>query len=157
MFEFIRTHQRLMQLFLLVLIVPSFVLVGVSSYKGFGDSANAVANVAGQPVTQQEWEAAQRQQMDRYRQMLGAQFDQKMFETPEVKQSILDNLVAERALSAEIARSHLTVTDATLLEFYGERLKRPDGSFDVDQYKALAASKGLTTEGFDALMRRDMT
>ncbi len=60
MFEFIRTHKRLMQLLLALLILPSFVLVGVSSYQDKGGASNAVANVDGLPVTQQEWESAQR-------------------------------------------------------------------------------------------------
>ena len=151
MFEFIRTHKRLMQIFLALLIVPSFVLVGVSSYQNKGDDANAVANVDGQKITQQEWEAAQRQQMDRYRQMFGAQFDQKMFETPEAKQAILDNLIAERAMNGEVARSHLTISDATLAKVYAEQFQG-----DVNQYKATAASLGLTTPGLDARVRRDM-
>jgi peptidyl-prolyl cis-trans isomerase D len=159
MFEFIRTHKRLMQVFLMLLIVPSFVLVGVSSYQNKGDDANAVANVDGQKITQQEWEAAQRQQMDRYRQMFGAQFDQKMFETPEAKQSILDNLIAERALNGEIARNHLTINDATLARTIAniDAFKKADGSFDMEQYKAALAAQGMTPAMFDARMRRDMT
>ena len=151
MFEFIRTHKRLMQIFLMLLIVPSFVLVGVSSYGDKGSDANAVANVDGQKITQQEWEQAQRQQMDRYRQMYGAQFDQKMFETPEAKQAILDNLINERALGGEITRNHLTITDASLAKLYAEQFQG-----DVNQYKATAASMGLTTSGLDARVRRDM-
>jgi peptidyl-prolyl cis-trans isomerase D len=159
MFEFIRTHKRLMQIFLMLLIVPSFVLVGVSSYQSKGSDANTVADVGGQKITQQEWEAAQRQQMDRYRQMFGAQFDQKMFETPEAKQAILDNLIAEKALNAEITRSHMTVSDATLQKtILGiEGFKKPDGSFDMEQYKAALAAQGMTPAMFDARMRRDLT
>lgn len=152
MFEFIRTHKRLMQIFLMLLIVPSFVLVGISSYQNKGDSASAIATVDGQNITQQEWEAAQRRQIDRYRQAMGAQFDQKMFDTPEAKQAILDNLVAERAVAAEVARRNLTITDATLAKVYAEQFNG-----DVDQYKATATSMGLTTQGLDARVRRDMT
>ena len=151
MFEFIRTHKRLMQIFLMLLIVPSFVLVGVSSYDNKGDNANAVANVDGQKITQQEWEEAQRQQIERYRKMYGAQFDQKIFETPQAKQAILDNLIAERALGSEIARNHLTITDATLAKVYAEQFQG-----DVNQYKATAASMGLSTTGLDARVRREM-
>jgi peptidyl-prolyl cis-trans isomerase D len=151
MFEFIRTHKRLMQIFLMLLIVPSFVLVGVSSYQNKGDDANAVANVDGQKITQQEWDSAQRNQMDRYRQALGERFDQKMFETPEAKQAILDNLIAERALAGEIARGNLTITDGTLAKVYAEQFQG-----DVNQYKATAAQLGLTTTGLDARVRRDM-
>jgi peptidyl-prolyl cis-trans isomerase D len=151
MFEFIRTHKRLMQIFLMLLIVPSFVLVGVSSYENKGNDANAVADVDGQKISQQEWEQAQRQQMDRYRQMYGAKFDQKMFETAEAKQAILDNLINERALGGEITRNHLTVSDASLARLYAEQFQG-----DVNQYKATAASMGLTTTGLDARVRRDM-
>lgn len=152
MFEFIRTHKRLMQIFLMLLIVPSFVLVGISSYQNKGDSANAIATVDGQNITQQEWEAAQRRQIDRYRQVMGAQFDQKLFDTPEAKQAILDNLIAERAVGAEVAHRNLTITDATLAKVYAEQFNG-----DVEQYKATAASMGLTTQGLDARVRRDMT
>ncbi|MES2126930.1 MAG: SurA N-terminal domain-containing protein [Pseudomonadota bacterium] len=156
MFEFIRTHQRLMQLFLLLLIVPSFVLVGVSSYKNNDNSATAVATVDGKSISQQEWESEQRKQIDKFRQMYGAQFDQKMFDTPEAKQQILDNLVSEKSINAEVARGHLTISDATLLEVYTSQLKRPDGSFDTEQYKAVAAARGLTTTGLDQMMRQSM-
>ena len=158
MFEFIRTHQRLMQIFLMLLIVPSFALVGISGYQSSGDSANTIAKVGGKPITQQQWEEAQRQQIDRYRQQLGAQFDQKMFDTPEAKQAIMDNLIAERAVSAEVARAHLSVSDAALqkviLEIPG--LTLPDGKFDFERYKALLAAQGMTPDMYDARLRIDM-
>jgi peptidyl-prolyl cis-trans isomerase D len=158
MFEFIRTHKRLMQIFLMLLIVPSFVLVGVSSYQNKGDDANAVATVDGKKITQQEWEAAQRQQMDRYRQMFGAQFDQKMFETPEAKQAVLDNLISERTLNEEIARNHLTINDATLAKTIAniDAFKKDDGSFDMERYKGALAAQGMTPAMFDVRLRRDM-
>jgi peptidyl-prolyl cis-trans isomerase D len=159
MFEFIRTHRRLMQLILLLLILPSFVLVGVSSYQSNGDGGAGVASVDGHTITQQDWEAAQRKQIDQYRQMLGDKFDQKMFDTPEAKQAILENLVAERSLNAEVARSHLAVSDASLQKsIMGiQGFRKPDGSFDMDQYKAALAAQGMTPQVFDARLRHDMT
>ncbi|RZJ83548.1 MAG: peptidylprolyl isomerase, partial [Massilia sp.] len=159
MFDFVRNNKRVMQGLLLVLIVPSFVLVGVESYQDRGDAASSVATVAGQKVTQQEWEEAQRRQIDQARQMMGPQFDQKMFETPEAKQAILNNLVAERAINAEIARSHMTVGDAALARKIGEyqQFRKPDGSFDMEQYKAALAAQGMTPAMFDQRLRRDLT
>jgi peptidyl-prolyl cis-trans isomerase D len=158
MFEFIRTHQRLMQILLALLIVPSFVLVGVSSYENRGDRGAGVATVDGHKITQQDWESAQRKQMDQYRQMMGDKFDQKMFDTPEAKQAILDNLVAERSVNAEVARNNLAVGDAalqkTIMQIQGFR--KPDGSFDMDQYKAALAAQGMTPETFDARLRHDL-
>jgi peptidyl-prolyl cis-trans isomerase D len=134
MFEFIRNHQRWMYGILLILIVPSFVLVGVSSYTDKGADANTVATVDGQKITQQEWENAQRSQIERYR------------------QAVLDSLINDRVISGEIARSHLTVTDKVLAAFYQEQFNG-----NVDAYKAAAAQNGLTTTGLDARIRRDMT
>jgi len=158
MFDFIRTHQRLMQFLLLLLILPSFVLVGVSSYNNRGGGNDGVATVDGKSITQQEWEAAQRRQLDQARQMMGAQFDQKLFDTPEAKQAVLDQLVAERALNAEIVRQHLTVNDAALQKAILDiqAFRKEDGSFDMDRYKAALAAQGMTPEPFDARMRHDL-
>jgi peptidyl-prolyl cis-trans isomerase D len=150
MFEFIRTHQRLMQFFLLLLILPSFVLVGVSQYEKRGGGNDGVATVDGRTITQQEWEAAQRRQIDQARAMMGAQFDQKLFDTPEAKQEVLDGLVAERAISAEVTRNHLTLGPDALYRAIQEQLgmNKPDGSFDVDAYKRFLSAQGMTAEGF---------
>ena len=158
MFEFVRTHKKWMQILLALIIVPSFVLVGVSSYSNGGAGATEVASVGGTKITQQEWEEAQRQQMDRYRGMLGARFDPKMFETAEAKQAILENLVAERALDTEIKKSHLSVGDAALQRQIAQidAFKKPDGSFDMEQYKAALAAQGMSPRMFDARMRRDL-
>jgi peptidyl-prolyl cis-trans isomerase D len=157
MFDFIRKHQRLMQLLLLLLILPSFVLVGVSSYQDRGAS-DGVATVDGKSITQQQWEEAQRRQIDQARQQMGAQFDQKMFDTPEARQAILDQLVAERAVNAEVERSHLTVSDAALQKAIMDiqMFRKADGTFDMDQYKAALAAQGMTPEMFDVRMRHDM-
>jgi peptidyl-prolyl cis-trans isomerase D len=158
MFEFIRKHQRLMQILLALLIVPSFVLVGVSGYQDRGGGADGVATVDGKKITQQEWENAQRRQIDQARQMMGAQFDQKLFDTPEAKQAILDNLVAERAINAEVARGNLTAGDAAvrkkILDI--QQFRKADGSFDMDQYKAALAAQGMTPDMFDTRLRHDI-
>jgi peptidyl-prolyl cis-trans isomerase D len=158
MFEFIRKHQRLMQILLALLIVPSFVLVGVSGYQDRGSAADGVATVDGKKITQQEWENAQRRQIDQARQMMGAQFDQKLFDTPEAKQAILDNLVAERAINAEVARSNLTVSDSVLIKAIADiqQFRKPDGSFDKEGYYAALAAQGMTEPQFNARMRHDM-
>ena len=66
MFEFIRSHTRLVLGFLLLLIIPSFVFFGVDGYTRFQDGGNAsVASVDGVSITRGEWEAAHRRVIDR--------------------------------------------------------------------------------------------
>jgi peptidyl-prolyl cis-trans isomerase D len=164
MFEFIRTHQKLMQILLAILIVPSFVFVGVSGYDSAGDSANTLAKVDGHALTRQEWEQAQRKQLDNYRQRLGQQFDQKMFDTPEFRQRVLDDLITEKVIVAEASRNHLTVSQAKLQKIILEAIKdvpgifKADGSIDVDVYRRiLAQSQGLTPEGYQQLVLKSET
>ncbi|MYN45716.1 peptidylprolyl isomerase [Pseudoduganella sp. FT93W] len=156
MFEFIRTHQRLMQIFLAIIIVPSFAFVGIGSYKSFGDDANTIAKIDGKPLTQQEFDNAVRNQLDNYRQRLGAQFDQKMFDTPEFKQNLLDQLIAERAIAAEVVRSHLTVSDTLLQRVIKEQFGG-EGAFDMERYKSILAAQGMTPSMYDQRLRRDLT
>jgi peptidyl-prolyl cis-trans isomerase D len=159
MFDFIRNHQRLMQFLLLLLILPSFVLVGVSQYEKRGGGADGVASVDGRTITQQEWESAQRRQIEQARATMGAQFDQKLFETPEAKQDVLDGLVAERAISTEVTRNNLTLGTDALRRAIQEQtgMSKPDGSFDLDAYKRFLAAQGMTAEGFQQRISYQMS
>jgi len=159
MFDFVRTHQKLMQIILAILIVPSFALVGISGYRSFGEDANTLAKVDGRSVTQQELDNAQRNQLDNLRQRMGPQFDQKQFDTPEFKQNVLDTLIAERAVNAEVHRDHLTVTDATLRKIISEipGLVDDKGKFDVERYKAVLAAQGMSPEMHQARLRQELS
>ena len=156
MFEFIRTHRRLMQFLLLLIILPSFAFVGLESYTSMGDASNTVAKVGGQTITQPEWDAAQREQMARFRQMFGEQFDAKMFDTPEAKQEVLNNLIAQRVLAAEAKRNKLSVSDQslqqTIINMAG--LTTADGKFDVERYKTLLAAQGKTPTMYETELRQ---
>jgi len=157
MFEYIRTHQKLMQILLAIVIVPSFVFVGVSGYQSFDDSATAVAKIDGKTLSQQDWEAAQRRQLDNLRQRMGQQYDQKLFDTPEFKQNILETLVAERSINAEVIRSHMTIGDAALQKYIlGQGLTKADGSFDMERYQALLAAQGMTPSMYESRVRQEL-
>ncbi len=159
MFEFIRTHRRLMQFLLLLIILPSFAFVGLESYTSMGDASNTVAKVGGQTITQPEWDAAQREQMARFRQMFGEQFDAKMFDTPEAKQEVLNNLIAQRVLADEAKRNKLFVSDQSLQQTIVNMggLTTADGKFDVERYKTILAAQGMTPTIYEARLRQDLT
>jgi peptidyl-prolyl cis-trans isomerase D len=158
MLEFIRSHQRIMQLVLLLLIFPSFAFFGLESYTRMGDRENAVAKVGGQSITQPEVDAAQRQQMDRFKQMFGDQVDPKMLDTQEARDGILQNLIAQKALAVEASRAKLAVSDQTLQQtIMGiPGLVGPDGKFDSERYKALLAMQGMTPAMYEARLRQDL-
>ncbi|MFZ2999179.1 MAG: SurA N-terminal domain-containing protein [Undibacterium umbellatum] len=158
MFEFIRTHQRLMQILLAVLILPSLVLFGNPDVlRSFGKE-EGIAKVAGAPITQAEFDQALRDQLDRMRQMYGPQFDAKMLNTLEARQSILDEMIDRKAIAGEIAVKKLTIADATLQDKIATSpgMLKADGHFNNEEYTRVLAQQGMTPLMFEQRLRQDM-
>jgi peptidyl-prolyl cis-trans isomerase D len=147
-------------LLLLLLISPSFVLVGIdASY--FSGSSPVVARVDGQDITQTEWDNAHRVESDR-RRSEQPQIDAKLLDTPQARYVTLEQLVRDRVLQVAAQKMHLVTTDARLARSLQEipqiaALRKPDGSLDAEGYRALVATQGMTPEGFEASMRRDLS
>ncbi|MFT3665606.1 SurA N-terminal domain-containing protein [Piscinibacter sp.] len=162
MFDFVRKHTRLLQFILVLLIFPSFVFFGIQGYSRFSGGENEpVAKVAGHEITLAEWNAAQREQIDRVRRQM-PNVDAKLFDTPEMKKQVLDAMIRERVLLAAADKAHLVTTNERLQrELLAipqlAALKKPDGSFDVEAYKALLGAQGMSPEMFEARMRQDIT
>lgn len=162
MFEYVRTHNKIFFLILMPLVFVSFVFVGVQGYDRMSRGAGAeVARVDGQKITQAELEAAHRRQVEQMRaQMPG--MDAKFFDSPEAKRESLDRMVRDRVLFAAATRGHLSVSDARLMRELQQMpqlaaLKRADGSFDVDAYKAMVQASGRSAESFEAGLRQDLS
>ncbi|MFZ6688436.1 SurA N-terminal domain-containing protein [Undibacterium sp. SXout11W] len=159
MFEYIRTHQRLMQFLLLLIIFPSFAFFGIESYTRSQAAAGAVvATVGGQSVMQAELDAALRDQLEKFRQSYGAQFDPKLMNTPKVKQNVLDELISRKVVAAEVKSNKLSITNQTLQQsiLANPGLIKADGSFDSEKYKNILASRGMSPTMYEQNLRQDM-
>ena len=157
MFESVRTHRRWMMLFMLVLIFPSFVFFGIQGYNSFIDGDNALASVDGSPITQQEFDQAQRDRIERLKQSFGPDFDPKLLETQEARASILDGIVMNRALANEANKANIVISTDRLREVLATvPAFQEDGKFSYDKYKAYVASQGLTEPMFEQRVREDL-
>ncbi|MGF6737821.1 SurA N-terminal domain-containing protein [Paraburkholderia atlantica] len=161
MLDFFRNHQRLMMFMLILVILPGLGFVGIQGFRGFFDESANVASVNGHKITRVEYDDAMRQQIDRGRQMLGAQFDMKAFDTPERRRQMLDGMIEQRVLADETQRLHLTASDdavrrALLSDPVISSLKNPDGSIDLERYKQLLAMQGMTPDQYDERMRYNL-
>ena len=157
MFESVRTHRRWMMLFMLVLIFPSFVFFGIQGYNSFIGSDNALAKVDGSPITQQEFDQAQRDRIERLRQQFGQDFDPKLLENQEARAAILDGIVMNRALASEANKANIVVTTDRLREVLATvPAFQDDGKFSYDKYKAYVTSQGLTEPIFEQRVREDL-
>lgn len=157
MFEFIRTHTRLMLGAVVLLIIPSFVFFGVQGYSSFSDKANAkVAEVDGHGITRVEWDSAHQRNVERLRQQMPG-VDVKMFDTPQVRLETLDGIVRERVLLTAADKMNLGVSDERLQRVFATDpqfapLRNPDGSVNRD----LLIAQGMNSEMFAQRLRQDL-
>lgn len=161
MFDFIRRHTKWGMAILFLLVIPSFVLWGVGDYTQFNEGARKVAEVDGQAITLTEWDNAHRFEVDRLR-ASNPSIDLNLLDSPAVKYATLERLVRERVIEVAAADSHLIATDARLAaQLQADpsiaALRRPDGSLDMEAYRRLLATQGLTPEGFEARVRAGMS
>lgn len=158
MFEFVRTHTRLFLFVLVLLIIPSFVFFGIQGYNRLGDQQlQPVAEVAGRPITQAEWDAAHRDQVERARRQMPG-IDVKLLDTPEMRRQTLEALVRDRVMLAAASDLHLVTTDERLQRLFAADpqfapLRNPDGSVNRD----FLAAQGMSSEMFAQRLRQDLT
>lgn len=153
MFDFVHENKRLVQIVLAVIILP-FAFWGIDSYNRSGKSADVVATVNGTKITQQEFAKALRQQQDRFRQQLGDKVDPAMFDNPEMKRAVLDNLVAQHLLSERAKTAGLTVTDEQIAHVIGGiEAFQADGKFDKSRYEDQLKSQNMSPLMFEARLR----
>jgi peptidyl-prolyl cis-trans isomerase D len=160
MFEAIRKHSRIVMILLFLLIIPSFVLVGIDS-NYFTEKSPVVARVDGTDIKQAEWDNAHRMESDRLRAQSPG-MDPRLLDSPQARYATLERMVRDRVLAAAVKDMHLVTSDARLARSLQEipaiaGLRRADGSLDAEAYRALVASQGLTPEGFEANVRRDIS
>jgi peptidyl-prolyl cis-trans isomerase D len=160
MFDFVRKHTRVMQFLLFLLIFPSFVLFGLEGYNRFREGGATVATVDGHSITQAEWDAAHRNQVERMRSSMPS-VDVKLFDTPDAKYSTLERMVRDRLLQVAASKLHLGSSDARLAAELQQNpniaaLRRADGTLDMERYRQLLASQGMSPESFEAQVRADL-
>ncbi len=160
MFEFVRQHTRIMQFLLFLLIFPSFVLFGLEGYNGMSEKGAVVATVNGHDITANELENAHREQVERMRSAMPT-LDVKVFDSPEAKLATLERLVRERLLQVAAKDLRLGASDQRLANELQQNpniqaLRRPDGTLDIERYKQLLSSQGMTPEMFENRVRADL-
>ncbi|PQA83209.1 peptidylprolyl isomerase [Limnohabitans sp. TS-CS-82] len=160
MFDFVRQHTRIMQFLLFLLIFPSFVLFGLEGYNRSLEKGAPVATVDGVDIMQADWDNAHRVQVDRMRSSM-PNADIKLFDTPEAKYSTLERMVRDRLLQVAADQLRLGVSDQRLAGELQQNpniaaLRRADGTLDIERYRQLLGSQGMTPEMFEAQVRADL-
>ena len=161
MFDFIRKHTKITMGLLFLLIVPSFVLFGLDGYTNSRDKSPVVARVDGQEILQTEWDRAHSGEVDKLRASMPS-LDAKLLDSPEARYATLERLVRDRVLAAAAVKSKLGTSDQRLARELQNApeiasLRRPDGTLDMERYRQLLSSQGMTPEMFEANVRTDLS
>ena len=161
MFDSIRNHKKYLMGFLMILIIPSFVLFGIEGYTRFNESGAPVAVVDGKDITKAEWDQAHQQESQRLREAMPS-LDSRLLDSDGARYATLERLVRQRLLAAAATKLNLYTSDARLARDLQQNeaiatLRKPDGTLDVEAYRQLVGRQGLTPETFEARVRADLS
>lgn len=161
MFDFIRKHTKVTMALLFLLIVPSFVLFGLDGYNRSSEKGVAVAKVDGQEIIQSDWDRAHQNEVDRLRVSMPT-LDAKLLDSPQARYATLERLVRDRVIAAAAEKFNFTTNDQRLARELQQSpeiaaLRRPDGTLDMERYRQLLGSQGMTPEMFEANVRADLS
>ncbi len=157
MFDAVRNNKRIVQVFLALITLP-FAFFGVESYMRSDSSGQDVASIGNLKITQQEFQQALRDQQERLRAQMGAQFDPKLLESAQFRESIVNDLVSQRLLMLETVKNRIAVgDDAVRRAIIGIDAFKADGKFSNERYEGILAAQGMSPASFEARLRNDLT
>lgn len=157
MFDFIRSHQRLMQFVLLVLIVPSFALIGVSGYSSYVSGDHDLVRIGKSAVTMQEFERARSNQLRQMQETSPGGFDPAVLDAPPIRAALLESLIDYRVQASTAAQERFSVSDAMLRESIAAMPQlQLDGQFSADRYNDALAAVGMNTRDFEQSQRFEL-
>ena len=156
MFDFVHEKKRFVQI-VLVLIAVTFAFFGLDTFNQ-ANNADVLATVEGEKITQQAFEQELRQQQERMRESTRGNFDPTLFDKPEVKRTILDNLITQRLLMIQARAAGLKVSDKMLAEtIAGIEAFQKDGQFDKEMYASVLRRQGRTPLTFEADVAQELS
>ena len=156
MFDLVHKHKRFAQVVLALITLP-FAFFGVDYYFRRSDSAQSVASVGGDKISQAEFDDVLREQQQRMRQALGGNFDPAMLENPEIRYALLDQLVNQRLLESRARADRFRVSDTQLQQFIaGLPPFQEDGKFSPDKYRQVLSAQGMSPLMFEQRVRGEL-
>lgn len=146
-----------MQLVLLVLILPSFVLIGVSGYTNYVSGDHDLVKVGNTSITQQDFDQARRNQLEQLQQSSQGGFDPSVLDNPAARSALLESLIDRRVMVATATKERFTVSDTALRQAIASMPQlQVNGQFSPERYNQVLTSAGLNTRDFEQSQRAEL-
>ena len=158
MYDFVYKHKRWLQIALLVLIVPPFALFGIDFYFRNTDTAGSLAKIGDARVSEVEFSQALRQAQEKMREMMKGNPDPSLLNSPQLKESVLNELIERKITISHAARAGMTISDAELQKMIAavEAFHDDKGKFSRERYRQLLQGQGLTPATFENQVRTNI-
>ncbi len=158
MYDFVYKHKRWLQIALLVLIVPPFALFGIDFYFRNTDTTGSLAKVGDARISEGEFSQALRQAQDKMREMMRNNPDPSLLNSPQLRESVLNELIERRITLSHAARTGMTISDAELQKMIAavEAFHDQTGKFSHERYRQLLQGQGLTPATFENQVRTNI-
>src|SRR5258706_4255779 len=136
MFDFVTKHKRFLQIILALTLIP-FAFFGLESYTKILRGTGEVAVAEGIPISLREFGDEMRRYQERLREMLGQNADPSDLDTPELRQGILESMIAQRLVMAQAIKERMSMPREQVVAAI---LASPDfqqgGKFSPERYAA---------------------
>ncbi len=155
MYDLLHKHKRIAQLILALISLP-FAFFGVDYYFRSGDTAADVATYKGGRITQAEFTQSLRDQQEN---LTRAQrpFDPAMFDNPEVRYQILQQLIRQRLIEKKGDDLHFRVTSAQVVDqIAADPRFQVGGKFSLEAYKAALDGARVPETAYEESIRRQI-
>ena len=158
MYDFVYKHKRWLQIALLVLIVPPFALFGIDFYFRNTDAGGSLAKVGDARISEVEYSQALRQAQEKMREMMKNNPDPSLLNSPQLKESVLNELIERRITLSHAAKAGMTISDAELQQMIAavEAFHDQSGKFSRERYRQLLQGQGLTPATFENQVRTNI-
>jgi peptidyl-prolyl cis-trans isomerase D len=156
MYDLLHKHKRATQIILALISLP-FAFFGVDYYFRSGDSAaGVVATYKGGRITQAEFAQALRDQQENL-QRAQRPFDPAMFDNPDVRFQILQQLVRQRVIEKKGEDLHFRVTSGQVFDqIAADPRFQVGGKFSLDAYKAALEGARVPEASYEDSVRRQI-
>jgi parvulin-like peptidyl-prolyl isomerase len=150
--------KGVMVLVVVTFVGTIFVVWGVKSTPGDLARRGVVATVAGTEISADDYQQALRQQMGVYRQLFGDKFDEKLLESLNLKQQVMDQLIRRVLVLQYAERMGIGVGPDELADEI-RRIPAFSGKdgFSRQRYLDVLRANRLTPERFEADLRQNLT
>jgi peptidyl-prolyl cis-trans isomerase D len=139
----------------ILIIALVFIFWGVGT--GYRGSRNSVAQVNDESIPYEEFQKAYEQLANRYRNQFGGNLPKELLESLDLEGQTLEQLIQRSLLRQGAREMGITVSNSEVQQAV-EKMEafRTNGIFNVEQYRNILTSSGISPTAFEESMRTDL-